>query len=196
MKQRTNNQKIKIFTLPNVLSVLRILLIPIIVWLYCVEKNYLWAGIMLILSGVTDMVDGFIARRFKMVSDLGKVLDPIADKLTQAAMLVCLITRFPLMLLPFVLLILKETFMSISGLLVIQKTGHVMSAVWHGKVATALLYATMILHIFWFDIHPIVSNVLILLSAAMIIVSFVLYGIHNVVAIKNATHDPKNKESK
>ena len=193
MKQTSTNQKIKIFTLPNVLSVVRILIIPIIVWLYCVEKNYLWAGIMLIASGVTDVVDGFIARHFKMVSDLGKVLDPVADKLTQAAMLVCLITRFPLMLLPFVLLILKETFMSITGLLVIQKTGYVASAVWHGKVATALLYATMILHIFWFEIHPIASAVLILFSAAMIIVSFVLYGIQNIVALKNANNNSDHK---
>ena len=60
-----------------------------------------------------------------MVSDLGKVLDPVADKLTQAAMLVCLLLRFPLMILPLVLLLIKETFMGISGFLVIKKTGRV-----------------------------------------------------------------------
>ncbi len=84
----------QILTIPNLLSVFRILLIPLIVWLYCGKQDYLLAAWVLLLSGVTDIADGFIARRFRMVSDLGKVLDPIADKLTQTAALVCLLTRF------------------------------------------------------------------------------------------------------
>ena len=84
----------QMLTIPNLLSVFRILLIPLIVWLYCGKQDYLLAAWVLLLSGVTDIADGFIARRFRMVSDLGKVLDPIADKLTQTAALVCLLTRF------------------------------------------------------------------------------------------------------
>ena len=84
----------KIFTLPNVLSFFRILLIPVIIWLYLVKDNSIWAGYVLILSGLTDVLDDFIARRFNVASDLGKVLDPVADKLTQAAMLICLSIRF------------------------------------------------------------------------------------------------------
>ena len=88
----------KILTIPNLLSLFRLCLIPVFMWLYCVEKNYLWTGIILIISGLTDTVDGFVARHFNMISDLGKILDPVADKLTQAAMLFCLLTRFPLMI--------------------------------------------------------------------------------------------------
>ena len=101
----TNSTQKKIVTIPNILSFFRLCLIPVIIWLYIGEKNYLWAGIVLILSGATDLADGFIARHFHMISDLGKVLDPVADKLTQAAMLFCLCTRFPLMILPLVLMI-------------------------------------------------------------------------------------------
>lgn len=186
MEQKTDTPKAdtKIFTIPNILSFFRLCLIPLIIWLYCAEHNYLWAGNVLILSGLTDLVDGFIARKFNMVSDLGKVLDPVADKLTQAAMLVCLLLRFPLMILPLVLLLIKETFMGISGFLVIKKTGRVYGAKWHGKIATCLLYATMILHVFWNEITPVVSAVSIIACAVMILVSLVLYGSQNIKALQ------------
>lgn len=72
----------KIFTIPNLLSAFRLLLIPVFVWAYCIKKAYLLTAGVLLLSGLTDMADGFIARRFHMISDLGKMLDPIADKLS------------------------------------------------------------------------------------------------------------------
>jgi len=176
--------KKKILTLPNVLSMIRIAMIPVIVWLYVVEKDYSWAGGLLIFSGVTDVADGFIARHFHMISDLGKVLDPIADKLTQATMLVCLLMRFPLMALPLAMMVLKETFMSVTGLLVIRRTGVVISADWHGKAATVLLYATMVLHIFWEDISEAQSALFIGATMVMIAISFFLYGRDNVNALK------------
>ena len=117
----TGSSQSKILTIPNLLSFFRLCLIPVFMWLYCVERNYLWTGIILIISGLTDTVDGIIARKFNMISDLGKVLDPIADKVTQAAMLFCLLTRFPLMIAPLALMVVKEFFMGVTGLLVIQK---------------------------------------------------------------------------
>ena len=107
----TGSSQSKILTIPNLLSFFRLCLIPVFMWLYCVERNYLWTGIILIISGLTDTVDGIIARKFNMISDLGKVLDPIADKVTQAAMLFCLLTRFPLMIAPLALMVVKEFFM-------------------------------------------------------------------------------------
>lgn len=73
----------KILTIPNVLSFFRLCLIPVIIWMYCSKRDYVRTAVILLLSGATDILDGFIARRFNMVSDLGKVLDPVADKLTQ-----------------------------------------------------------------------------------------------------------------
>lgn len=181
-----DSTKNKILTIPNLLSLFRLCLIPVFMWLYCVEKNYLWTGIILIISGLTDTVDGFVARHFNMISDLGKILDPVADKLTQAAMLFCLLTRFPLMIVPLGLMVFKEFFMGVTGLLVIQKTGKVFGADWHGKVNTWLLYAMMILHVFWYNIPDVVSKVLIGVCVIMMLISLVLYGRHNMKALKDA----------
>lgn len=180
----TYNTQNKILTIPNMLSFFRLCLIPVIMWLYCVEENYLWAGIILIVSGITDTVDGFVARHFHMTSDLGKVLDPVADKLTQAAMLFCLLTRFPLMILPLGIMVLKEFFMGVTGLMVIQKTGKVFGADWHGKVTTWLLYAMMILHVFWYNIPAALSRILIAACVIMMLISLVLYGRHNLKALR------------
>lgn len=189
MEQKTDRPskyEKKIITIPNIFSFFRICLIPVLVWLYGVENDYMWAGYILILSGITDMVDGYIARHFHMVSNLGKILDPIADKLTQGVMLMCLVMRFPLMIVPFVLLIAKEIYMSVSGILVIQRTGIVCGADWHGKAATCFLYGTMILHVFWHEITPMVSAVCIIACAALIGVSFVLYAIRNAKLLKRS----------
>lgn len=118
----------RIFTIPNLLSVFRLVLIPVFVWTYCVREAYLVTAGILLLSGLTDIADGFIARRFHMVSDLGKALDPIADKLTQAAMLFCLVIRFPLMWFPLIALGMKEISGGILSLLTIRRTGIVMGA--------------------------------------------------------------------
>ena len=75
------------------------------------RKNPLLAGEILLLSGLTDLADGYIARRFHRISNLGKILDPVADKLTQAAMLICLFTRFPHVLLLIVIMAGKELYM-------------------------------------------------------------------------------------
>jgi len=180
------DRKKKIWTIPNILSMVRLALIPVIVWLYVSKENYVWAGSLLLLSGATDVVDGFIARKFNMISDLGKVLDPVADKLTQGAVLICLLGRFPLMALPLAMMVVKETFMSVTGLQVIRRTGKVISADWHGKVATLLLYGTMLTHIFWGDISDTQSALSIGATVVMIAISFWLYGRDNVNALRQA----------
>lgn len=180
----TNNTQNKILTIPNLLSLFRLLLIPVIIWLYTVRKDYFPAGALLILSGLTDLADGFIARHFNAVSNVGKILDPIADKLTQAAMLFCLITRFPLMAAPFGVLVLKEIFIGTTGLLMIRKTGKVVGADFHGKVATTLLYAMMILHIFWVGITPAVSATTIVICLVSMLFTLVVYGKRNVRVLR------------
>jgi phosphatidylglycerophosphate synthase len=105
--EHTNYQK-KILTIPNLLSFFRLCLIPVMIWLYTIQENYGLTTLVLLLSGITDVVDGIIARKCNMISDFGKAFDPIADKLTQVAMMFCLVTRFPWMILPLVLLVVKE----------------------------------------------------------------------------------------
>lgn len=174
----TQQQK-RICTLPNLLSLIRILLIPLIVWAFLTREDRLLTVGLLVLSGLTDMVDGWIARRFHQTSDLGKVLDPIADKLTQTVVLVCLLTHHPLMLLPLALLVVKEFVAALLGLWVIRRTGQVNGADWHGKVSTALLYLMMGLHLLWQGIPEALSTGLILLCAGMILYSGVCYTLKN-----------------
>lgn len=175
----SDKYKNKIITIPNVLSFIRLCMIPLIVWLYLGLEDYVLTGVMLLVSGLTDIVDGFIARRFQMISDVGKVLDPVADKATQGVMLLCLITRFPLMWIPIILLIIKESFMLISGYLVVKRCKAVPGANWHGKAATCLLVATMALHLFWYNIPTLASVLSVALSSFCILLSLVLYAIRN-----------------
>lgn len=174
-----NKTENKILTIPNLLSLFRLILIPVIIWLYWFRKDYFPAGVLLIISGLTDLADGYIARHFNAVSNVGKILDPIADKLTQAAMLFCLVTRFPLMAAPFGFLVIKEVFIGTTGLLMIRETGKVVGADFHGKVATTLLYAMMILHIFWIDIPSAVSAVSILICLISMAFTLLTYGSRN-----------------
>jgi len=185
----------KIITIPNIMSLFRLFLIPIIAWLYIKEKNYDMTLIILSLSGLTDIADGIIARKFNMISDFGKAFDPIADKLTQIIVLFCLLSRFDFMIVPLALLIVKEIFAGITGLLTIKKTHRVNSAVWHGKATTVLLYIMMAVHIIWYNIPAVYSNILITVCTAMMLLSAVLYGIKNITLIYEAVQNDKNNDN-
>ena len=163
----------KVFTIPNILSFFRLILIPVLIWSYVVKKNYAATGWILLLSGLTDIADGFIARRFHMISNLGKILDPVADKLTQATMLFCLFTRFPHMILPLVLMAFKELYMAVSSCLIMKKAGK-MVRIGMVKIVTVLLYGMVIVHIIWIDITAMVSDIMIAICMGMMILSLIL----------------------
>lgn len=185
MKEIRENGNSLIFTIPNILTTCRIFLIPVFVWFYSFQKEeYISFGV-LALSGMTDVLDGFIARRFHMISSLGKALDPVADKLTQAAVLICLGSRYPLMILLAGMLVVKESITGCMSLLVIHKTNQVNGADWHGKVTTVFLYITMLVHLIWETISFEVSLALIGLSAFMMVASFVMYFCRNISLLKS-----------
>ncbi|MBQ7699809.1 MAG: CDP-alcohol phosphatidyltransferase family protein [Clostridia bacterium] len=180
----------KIFTIPNVISMFRLLLIPVFIWSYLIIENYLFAVILLAVSGISDIVDGFIARRFNMVSDVGKVLDPVADKFTQFAIITCLIFKFNYMIIPFIFLLIKEASDVITGIAVIKTTKTVNGAEWHGKLATVFIYTMMVAHIIWplftggDQILPTVSVILVAAATVTTILSFILYTVKNIKLIK------------
>lgn len=168
-----------IITIPNILSLFRFLLIPVFVYFYISKQAYTETALILILSGLTDIVDGFIARHYHMISNVGKVLDPVADKATQFAMLMCLISKFPWIKILLFVLIIKELALGLSGYLVIRKQKIVMGANWHGKVATCLLYLLMISHVFYSNIPEMISKVSVLICLIMMLISLVLYVVRN-----------------
>ena len=191
----------KIFTIPNIISMFRLLLIPVFIWSYLILENVILTVILLAVSGISDIVDGFIARRFNMVSDVGKVLDPVADKFTQFAIITCLIFRFNYMIIPFVFLLIKEVSDVITGIAVIKTTKVVNGAEGHGKLATVFIYIMMAAHIIWplftggSEILPVVSVILVAAATLMTVLSFILYTVRNIRLIKERKKesDEENK---
>ena len=175
----------KILTVPNILSLLRIALIPLLCVLYFAKKDGLAAGILLGVSALTDVIDGFIARRFNMISNFGKELDPVADKMTQGVVLICLLTRFPYLAVVVALLIIKEVTTGAVNLHIAKKTGIVNGAEWHGKLTTVVLFLLMFVHLVWFEITPTVSYIMAAFCLAVMLFSFVLYGVKNHKLLKN-----------
>ena len=178
-----DKEKNQILTIPNLLSLLRLAMIPLLLWLYLKKQEYLWTAVVVLLSGATDIADGIIARKFNMVSDFGKALDPVADKLTQLTMLYCLGTSFPEIRILLLLLVVKEIITGAMSLYSIKKTGQVQGAQWHGKITTVLLYVIIIDRI----VPWLLSAVLTILCAGMMILSMVLYWQRNWKSIKGKT---------
>lgn len=175
--------KDQICTIPNFLSFFRLVLIPFIIWMYAIEEPY-WALALIVLSGITDVVDGFIARKFNMVTDFGKGLDPIADKLTQGVIMIALIFNFRPMWIPVVIMAVKETLAFTLRFIAFKKTQIVEGAEWHGKLTTFFLYLMIVLHIVWPSIPETVSFVSIAVVSTLMIVSCILYTIDTVRLIQ------------
>ena len=167
-------KKDQILTIPNLLSVVRLALIPLIVWLYIGKQEYNLAVLVILISGATDIVDGFIARHFNMISDFGKILDPVADKLTQAAVIICLAAKHTLMSVLIVLFALKEIIMTTFGCLAIKKKDSVNSAKWYGKMNTVVLYVVMMLLILFPDMPNPLANTLIVICGGVMLLSLAL----------------------
>ena len=184
----------QVFTIPNILSFFRLLLIPLIVFLYVGKELYGWTLVVLIISLVTDIIDGLVARKLNMVTDFGKFIDPVADKLTQLAVLFCLVTRFPLMWIPISIMLLKEILQFALRFVMFRYTGEVHSAEWHGKVATFLIYVMMSLHVIWYRITDVVSTLTITITSLSMLLSCVLYTISSAVIIINIKRRKKDKE--
>ena len=192
MNKRTGEDRI--WTIPNILSIFRMVLIPVFVWTYCWLKNDLATALVLLLSACTGIraigVDAElydrILRLFNMVTTLGKAIDPVADKLTQIAMLLCLLTRFPSLIILFVLLLIKEITGGVMSLLILKRRKLVLPADWHGKLTTFLLYATMLLHLVWGSMPELISNASIAVCSAVTLMSFVLYFIRNFRALSRS----------
>lgn len=187
MLKALKNIKLKdFFSVPNLITYLRFALIPAIIWAYCTLENGVLTAVLVAFSALTDVLDGKIARRFNQVTDVGKSLDPVADKLTQAAMMYCLLSKYELMLPVLIILIVKEIFMVVTALWETKATNQINGALWYGKACTVFLYAVMLVLMFFPNIPLTVANVLIILSAIAMIVSTALYGIHRFKRIKAA----------
>lgn len=172
------NWKKEVFTIPNILSFFRLLLIPVYIYLYLTAQStaqYVAAGLVLALSCLTDMVDGRIARKYHMVSKVGMLLDPVADKATQAALLVCLSMKYPILYPVLGLLVIKESFQLIALIIAFLNGKMLPGALLVGKVCTTVLFVSLIAIVLFPDIPSKIVDLIAVVDACFLGVSFVCY---------------------
>lgn len=170
--------KKELFSIPNLMSYFRILLIPVFCYLYITaesDRDYLMAALVVLVSSLTDLFDGKIARRFNMITQWGKILDPVADKLSHAALAVCLATRYPLMWALIALMAAKEGFMGIMGLIFLKKGQMLDGAMWFGKVCTTVLFVGLMALFLFIRIPAAAANIIIIVMMAVMLVTLCMY---------------------
>ena len=172
------NKKV-LFNIPNCLCFFRILLIPLFLYVYFVadfKNRYIVAAFVLVISGISDFFDGFIARKFNMVTDFGKFIDPVADKLTQFVLAITLLFSYPLAWILLIIIILKDLMLAIVGLYLYDYGLKITGASWWGKIATAYFYIIVIVLIGLHIPNTVISFVLIITGSVLMLLSFILYA--------------------
>lgn len=192
-KQHCN--KSEILTIPNVISFLRIVFIAPFV-LFFLNEQYIAAFSFIVLSGLSDCIDGYLARRLNQVTELGKILDPIADKLTLVAVIICLGTLLPQIVPLVIALVVKDLSMLLGGYYLIHKGIAPPAAKWYGKLATIIFYVSVVAIVFSRAFlhynNPLV--VLVLLSITIVAMMFALVN-YAIIFIKLLNeNEKKNKE--
>lgn len=140
-------KKRDIFTIPNLLTYIRFILIVPFVY-YFLQENYIPAAVCIVVSGLTDCFDGMIARKFNQVTSLGKILDPIADKFTLLAVVICMVIYIPQVLPAIIILLLKDVLMLLGGIDLINKSITPPAAMWYGKIGTIVFYISICIIVF------------------------------------------------
>ena len=160
---------------PNILTVLRFILIPFILH-FLVNDEFILAIVFLTLSGITDILDGTIARKFNFITNFGKLIDPLADKITQLSILWMLVSKNIIPLWILVIVLLKEATM-VAGASFLYGKELVVSSKWYGKAATVLFYLAIVLTMIFKDLQFQTSIHLLLyyVAVAMTIFSLVMY---------------------
>lgn len=167
-------RKSKYFNIPNLLGYLRLILIPVFLFLY-VNSYYTPSFIVLVVSFLSDFVDGKVARRFDMITDFGKILDPIADKLTQLALVIAITFKHPFMMYFLIFFVIKEFYMGIMGLYLIKKGKGVNGAQMYGKICTGVIDICSLILLIFTDMSYFTGVLIISVMMVMAVISLVCY---------------------
>ena len=171
----------KLKDIPNMLSVIRIILVFVFVFVFFVLNSPYAALVVFLLAGLTDVIDGYLARRNNWITKLGKILDPLADKLMQCTVLVCLLIKGYIPLWFVVPFFIKEGFTLLMGLLAIKKRDIAVVSKWYGKLAVCLFYATIVVSVMLEEFlteHTVISLLIFAPAIICAIASFVAYIKH------------------
>lgn len=168
-------------TIPNAMSLFRIVVIPFFAYFF-LTNNLPAAVLALALSGLSDALDGFVARRFNQITELGKMLDPFADKLTQGTVAVCIAIRYPAICPLLFLLVVKELVMLCGAVFLLRRGRKPCASKWYGKVSTTLFYVSIALIVVMdgfmqvpAETFTLVSNIALVVTAAFMLYTFVRY---------------------
>ena len=161
--------------IPNILTVLRFFLIPFTIY-YLTQDQYIAAMIILTISGLTDVLDGTIARKFNLITNFGKLIDPLADKITQVSILGTLVFKNIIPLWILVVVLVKEATM-VAGASFLYGKELVVSSKWYGKAATVLFYLAIILSMIFrnLKIQTNIDLIMYYIAIGMTIFSLIMY---------------------
>ena len=174
------NWKKEVLTIPNMLSLFRLLLIPVYMTIYLRAQkttDYIIAGIILAISCLTDMIDGKIARKFNMITTLGKFLDPLADKITQFTLILCLAIRYPVLWSVLMLFVMKELFQLIAGALAAHHGYILKGALFTGKVCTTVLFISLVTLVVIPKLNEAIVSLIAMVDGVFLMVAFADYFI-------------------
>ncbi len=164
----------KKLTIPNILSCIRLVMVAAFVAAFF-KISYAAAGVVALVASLTDVLDGYIARRFNMTSDFGRVIDPLADKLLQAAVCVCIGYAYELIVIPLIFLV-KEFCMLLGGFIILRKGKNVPPSRWYGKLGTVSFFVcTLSVLFFCTPKNPIPAVILLLVAAGFMLGAFCGY---------------------
>ena len=190
----------KNITIPNILTILRIVII-VPLTRFLLKQDYIMAGVMILISAVTDILDGFLARKLGQITDLGKILDPIADKLTLIAVVVCANVLYP-EIMPFIIVLFtKELLMLSGGAFLLRFKIKPPAAKWYGKLSTVLFYTSIttliLLKAIWGYTNRTLSLVLLSVTTASMLFSLIMYTsvfVRLIRASKNDAHSELHED--
>lgn len=153
-----------IMNIPNSLTIIRFILIPIFIYSFYTSTDYRISFLIFIFAGITDVLDGFIARRYNKITKLGILLDPLADKALQLSVLYVLTDKNMIPIWIIAVFVLKEAFLIIGGGFV-YKRKVIIEAKWYGKFTTVMFYIAIILIVFINKLWGIYALILVLIAA-------------------------------
>ncbi len=164
-------------TIPNILSIFRICLVPVFVLVYFMggDDRTIWAAVIYAVASVTDVLDGHIARKYDMTSSLGRILDPLGDKLMTAAVIVCITIDRVIPIWAVIAFVVKECMMGLGGMILYNKLEDMPPSNYFGKASTVVFFAVCVILMLFRQIPPQAAAIMIGVALGVMVLAFGTY---------------------
>lgn len=189
--RRPEGLEVKIMNIPNFLSLFRLVLVPCfaVIYMSSLKSASLFAGMIFVLAAITDAADGYIARKYNKITKIGRILDPLADKLLQLTAISCLTLKSIVPAAFFAIFVIKELLMILGGMFMVNRMNDVMPSNLYGKVLTFLVSASIATAIFFFkEIEKAVPGLFRAVFGVLSVFAVVVLVVYGVKYILYITH--------